>query len=59
MATVPTLGAEEEYLLVDKTTRNPVPVGGTIVTELSDVDFHHEFSPAQAEFALRPALTAA
>ncbi|MPZ78990.1 MAG: YbdK family carboxylate-amine ligase [Actinophytocola sp.] len=47
----PTLGVEEEYLLVDKTTGRPVPAGATTVTELSDADFQRELSPAQAEFA--------
>jgi carboxylate-amine ligase len=46
----PTLGVEEEYLFVDEVTRHPVPAGVTAVAELSDVDFHREFSPAQAEF---------
>ena len=46
----PTLGVEEEYLLVDAVTRCPVPAGAAIVAELSDVDLHLEFSPAQAEF---------
>ncbi|HEU5474922.1 MAG TPA: glutamate--cysteine ligase [Actinophytocola sp.] len=51
MTTAPTLGVEEEYLLVDETTKLPVPVGSTTVAELSDVDFHREFSQAQTEFA--------
>jgi carboxylate-amine ligase len=45
------LGVEEEYLVVDAASRCPLPAGASIVTELSDVDFHHEFSAAQAEFA--------
>jgi glutamate---cysteine ligase / carboxylate-amine ligase len=51
MSTAPTLGVEEEFLLVDEETKHPVPVGATMVTELSDMDFHHELCPAQAEFA--------
>lgn len=46
----PTLGVEEEYLVVDEVTRCPVPEGAAAVTELSDVDVQHEFSPAQVEF---------
>jgi glutamate---cysteine ligase / carboxylate-amine ligase len=46
----PTLGVEEEYLFVDEVTGCPVPAGAAAVAELSDVDFHLEFSPAQAEF---------
>jgi carboxylate-amine ligase len=49
----PTLGVEEEYLLVDEVTGVPVPVGAATVAELSDVDFQWEFSPAQAEFTSR------
>lgn len=48
---VPTLGVEEEYLLVDAATRRPAPVGATTATELADAGFQLELSPAQAEFA--------
>lgn len=51
MRTAATLGVEEEYLLVDATVRRPLPVGALIAQKLSDVDFHREFSAAQAEFA--------
>ncbi|GAB1512616.1 glutamate--cysteine ligase [Actinophytocola sp. KF-1] len=46
----PTVGVEEEYIVVDEDTHRPVPAGGAAVAELSDVDFQREFSPAQAEF---------
>jgi carboxylate-amine ligase len=46
----PTVGVEEEYLVVDAVTHRPVPAGAAAVTDLSDVDFQCEFSPAQAEF---------
>lgn len=45
-----TLGVEEEFLVVDEVTGRPVPAGPAIVDELSDVDFHREFSRAQVEF---------
>lgn len=47
----PTLGVEEEYLLVDQVTKCPVPVAATTVAEMSNTDFQREFSPAQAEYA--------
>jgi carboxylate-amine ligase len=45
------LGIEEEYLVVDSVSRCPLPAAASIIAELSGVDFHHEFSAAQAEFA--------
>lgn len=45
------MGVEEEYLVVDAVSRRPQPVGAAIVRALSVVDFHREFSAAQAEFA--------
>ncbi|MFS8098971.1 glutamate--cysteine ligase [Lentzea alba] len=51
MSTALTFGIEEEYLVLDAATRRPSPVGARAVTRLSDVDFHREFSAAQAEFA--------
>lgn len=46
----PTLGVEEEFLVVDAVTGRPKPSGAVIAAELSDVDFQREFSPAQVEF---------
>ncbi|GAB2817464.1 carboxylate-amine ligase [Lentzea nigeriaca] len=45
------LGVEEEYLVVDAVSRRPLAAGASIVAELSEADFHREFSPAQIEFA--------
>lgn len=53
MIAVLSLGVEEEYLVVDAASRRPLPAGSTIVAELSDVNFHGEFSATQAEFASR------
>ncbi|GGU50061.1 carboxylate-amine ligase [Lentzea flava] len=45
------MGVEEEYLVADAVTRQPLAAGAAIVEQLSDVDFHREFAATQAEFA--------
>jgi carboxylate-amine ligase len=54
----PTVGVEEEFLLLDPVTKRPVPVGAAVTAAASGgdwgVDVHQEFSPVQIEMATRP-----
>jgi carboxylate-amine ligase len=51
----PTVGVEEEFLLVDPVTRRPVPAAPLIVDAVAgeQVDVHRELTPAQIETVTR------
>ncbi|MFD4927121.1 glutamate-cysteine ligase family protein, partial [Streptomyces goshikiensis] len=60
-AVVPTLGVEEEFLLVDRLTRAPVPRAGPVIEAaspfLGDL-VQEEFYRCMVEVCTRPATTA-